>query len=64
VRARTPGAERSAHFDEAEVEALGDARAAVLEGAAELVDEVVRLTPSPVTKLQRARRCWTLGAAL
>ena len=63
VRARTPGAEREALFAEAEFEALGDVDAAVLEGAAEVVERVVRLTPSAVTKLQRAEALLVLGAA-
>jgi inorganic triphosphatase YgiF len=65
VRARTPGAEREALFAEAEVEALGDPTSdAVLAGAAEVVERVVRLTPSAVTKLQRAEALLSLGAAL
>jgi inorganic triphosphatase YgiF len=63
VTARLPGAERSAHFDEAELEALGDAGLAVLEGAVALLDELARLTPSPVTKLERATAVLDLGAA-
>jgi inorganic triphosphatase YgiF len=62
VAARRPGAERSAHFDEAEVEAIGDAERSVLEGAVALLDDLVRLTPSPVTKLERASAVLDLGA--
>ncbi len=63
VRARTPGAEREALFTEAELEALGDVSEAVLAGAAEVIERVVRLTPSGVTKLQRAAALLALGAA-
>jgi triphosphatase len=64
VVARSPGAERSAHFDEAELEALAGVELGVLEGAAELVDGLVRLTASPVTKLERAAAVLALAAAL
>jgi inorganic triphosphatase YgiF len=63
VRARRPGGEREALFAEAELEALGDVADAVLVGAAELVERLVRLTPSAVTKLQRAEALLALGAA-
>lgn len=64
VRARLPGGEREALFAEAELEALGDVAEALLVGAAEVVEQVVRLTPSAVTKLQRAEALLALGAAL
>jgi inorganic triphosphatase YgiF len=63
VAARRPGAERSAHFDEVELEAIGDAERGVLEGAVALLDELVSLTPAPVTKLERAAAVLDLGAA-
>jgi hypothetical protein len=63
VRARLPGGEREALFGEAEFEATGDVDDAVLEGAARVVEQVVRLTPSGVTKLQRAEALLLLGAA-
>jgi triphosphatase len=64
VTARSPGAERSAHFDEAEIEALPDVGRSVLEGVAERMDSLVRLTASPVTKLERAAAVLALAAAL
>ncbi len=63
VRARRPGGEREALFAEAELEALGEVDEAVLVGAAEVVEQLVRLTPSAVTKLQRAEALLVLGAA-
>lgn len=63
VRAKLPGAEREALFAEAELEALGDVADEVLAGAAEVVERLVRLTPSAVTKLQRAEALLALGAA-
>jgi triphosphatase len=67
VAARLPGAERSAHFDEAEIEALGpgsdDDERAILQGAADLLEEVVRLAPTSVTKLERAAAALALGAS-
>ncbi|MFN2323071.1 MAG: CYTH domain-containing protein [Trueperaceae bacterium] len=63
VRARLPGGEREALFAEAELEALGDVDEGVLVGAAEVVERLVRLTPSAVTKLQRAEALLVLGAA-
>jgi len=64
VSARLPGSERSAHFDEAEIEAVGDVDFGVLRGVAELVEGLVRLTPSPATKLERAAAVLELGAVL
>lgn len=64
VRARTPGAEREALFAEAELEALAGTPDALLEAAAEVVGGLVRLTPSGVTKLQRAAALLALGDAL
>lgn len=63
VRAKLPGGEREALFAEAEIEALGDVADAVLVGAVEVVERLVRLTPSAVTKLQRAEALLALGAA-
>lgn len=55
VTARAPGAERDALFDEVEIEALVERTSrADLEGIAEAVDGLVRLTPNPVNKLERA----------
>lgn len=54
VAAREPGAERSAFFDEVEIEARGGATRADLEQIAEAVDGLVKLTPNPVNKLERA----------
>jgi len=67
VAARLPGEERSAHFDEAEIEALGpgsddESERAILQGAADLLDEVVRLAPTSVTKLERAAAALALGS--
>ncbi|MDA0700565.1 MAG: CYTH domain-containing protein [bacterium] len=62
VTARLPGADRTAHFDEAEIEALDDVDLPVLEGAAALLDALVRLTPSSATKLARAVAVLELGA--
>lgn len=54
VEARVPGSERSALFDEVEVEAAGDTSDAELQSVGDAVDRLVRLTPSTVTKLERA----------
>jgi triphosphatase len=58
VTARLPAGARTVHFDEVEIEALGAGEAeeerALLQGAAALLDDVVHLTPTPVTKLERA----------
>jgi len=55
VTARSPGSERSALFDEVEVEALADGVSrADLERIADAVDGLVRLTVNPVSKLERA----------
>ena len=54
VSARTPGSERSAFFDEVEIEAREGADRADLERIAEAVDGLVQLTPNPVNKLERA----------
>jgi triphosphatase len=54
VSARTPGSERSAFFDEVEIEACEGADLADLERIAEAIDGLVRLTPNPVNKLERA----------
>ena len=54
VSARAPGAERSAYFDEVEIEAGEGTTRADLELIAEAVDGVVKLTPNPVNKLERA----------
>jgi len=64
VRVRIPGGERSAHFDEVEIEALGAATEAVLRGIVDLLDGLVRLTPSSASKLERADALLALGASL
>lgn len=55
VRARRPGGSNSAHFDELEVEAIGEAPAELLERVAAALQEVLVLTPASHTKLERAR---------
>ena len=64
VTVRMPGSDRSAHFDEVEIEALGDQGADALQGIVELLDAMVRLTPSSVSKLERAAALLELGASL
>lgn len=64
VRARTPGVEREALFAEAELEALAGTSDVVLVAAADVVGALVRLTPSGVTKLQRAAALLALGDTL
>ena len=64
VSVRIPGGERSAHFDEVEIEALDGATGAVLQGIVDLLDAVVRLTPSSASKLERAAALLELGASL
>jgi len=55
VTARAPGLERSALFDEVEVEALAQsATRDELERIGEAVDALVKLTANPVNKLERA----------
>ena len=63
VSASYPRSEQSVHFTEAEVEALGDTDAETLQGVADLVDGVVRLTPNAVNKLERAEALLSLGAS-
>lgn len=64
VSVRIPGGERSAHFDEVEIEALGGATGPELQGVVDLLDALVRLTPSSVSKLERAAALLELGASL
>jgi inorganic triphosphatase YgiF len=64
VTVRMPGSDRSAHFDEVEIEALGDQGAGALQGIVDLLDALVRLTPSSVSKLERAAALLELGASL
>jgi len=54
VAARAPGAERGAYFDEVEIEARAGTTRDDLERIAEAVDGLVKLTPNPVNKLERA----------
>ena len=63
VSASYPQGEQSVHFTEAEVEALGDTSADVLQQIADLVDRVVRLTPNPAHKVARAEVLLSLGAS-
>ncbi len=64
VSVRIPGGERSAHFDEVEIEALGGATGPELQGIVDLLDALVRLTPSSASKLERAAALLELGASL
>lgn len=64
VTVRIPGGERSAHFDEVEIEALAGATDAVLQGIVDLLETAVRLTPSSASKLERAAALLELGASL
>ncbi len=54
VTARSPGSDRSASFDEVEIEALDGVDRDDLDRIAEAVDGLVALTPNPVNKLERA----------
>ncbi|HKI55535.1 MAG TPA: CYTH domain-containing protein [Trueperaceae bacterium] len=63
VTARAPGGERSALFDEVEIEALSEATSqADLEGIGEAVDGLVHLTPNPISKLERAEALLLLAS--
>ncbi len=64
VTVRLPGGDRSAHFDEVEIEALGERGTGALQGIVDLLDPLARLTPSSVTKLERAAALLALGASL
>jgi inorganic triphosphatase YgiF len=64
VTARHPGSERSAHFREAELEAVGEVALETLLDLASRFADVVVLTPSSVTKLQRAEAVLSVGDAL
>jgi triphosphatase len=64
VTARHPGSERSAHFREAELEAIGEVALETLLDLAGRFADVVVLTPSSVTKLQRAEAVLSVGDAL
>jgi triphosphatase len=64
VEARYPGSDRSALFREAEIEADGDTPLGTLEAVAERLERIVALSPSGVTKLQRAEAVLLLGADL
>jgi inorganic triphosphatase YgiF len=63
VSARYPGGEREALFREAELEAAAGVDLAVLDAVALRLERVMTLTPSGVTKLQRAEALLMLGAA-
>jgi len=54
VEARAPGGERSALFDEVEIEARGDLPEVELRAIGQAIEDLVRLTPSAVSKLERA----------
>jgi len=64
VAARAPGGEREALFREAELEAMAGTLLSDLEAIAERLERVLPLTPSGVTKLQRAEALLSLGAVL
>jgi triphosphatase len=64
VEARYPGSERSALFREAEIEAADGTPLETLQAVAERLERLVTLTPSGVTKLQRAEAVLLLGAEL
>ena len=64
VAARAPGSEREALFREAELEAMAGTLLADLEAIAARLERVTALTPSGVTKLQRAEALLSLGAVL
>jgi triphosphatase len=64
VTARRPGGGSTAHFREAEVEAAADVPLEPLHALAEVLQGVVALTPSSVTKLQRAEAVLALGDVL
>lgn len=64
VEARYPDSERSALFREAEIEAADGTSLQTLQAIAERLERLVTLTPSAVTKLQRAEAVLLLGAAL
>lgn len=63
VSASYPQSEQSVHFTEAEIEALGDTPSETLQGVADVIDRVVRLTPNPVNKVARAEALLSLGAS-
>lgn len=66
VGARKPQGQRSAHWNELEVEAardVGDA-AALLHRTQEALERLMPLVPSQQTKLERAQALLLLGAAL
>ena len=64
VSARAAGAEREALFREAELEAAPGVAPSLLATIAARLERVVDLTPSSVTKLQRAEALLALSAAL
>jgi inorganic triphosphatase YgiF len=66
VAARKPQGERSAHWNELEVEVAPDAPdpEALVARAAEALGRLMPLVPSPQTKLERAQAVLVLGAAL
>ena len=64
VSARAPDEEREALFREAEIEVAEGVDPARLEAVAARLDRAVTLTPSGVTKLERAEALLSLGAVL
>jgi inorganic triphosphatase YgiF len=66
VAARKPQGERSAHWNELEVEIADEAGdpAALLDRAADALGRLLPLVPSQQTKLERAQAVLLLGAAL
>ena len=64
VSARAPDEEREALFREAEIESAPGVDPARLEAVAERLARAVTLTPSGVTKLERAEALLSLGSVL
>jgi len=64
VSARAPDEEREALFREAEIEAAAGSDVALLEAVVERAARAVTLTPSGVTKLERAEALLSLGSVL
>jgi triphosphatase len=64
VSARAPDGEREALFREAEIEASAGVDPTLLDGIVERVARAVTLTPSGVTKLERAEALLSLGSVL
>jgi len=63
VTASYPGSGQSVHFNEVEVEALGEATVEELQAVAVLVEQLLPLTPNSSSKLERAEALLALGAS-